>query len=169
MCGVVWNYTGLIEEAENVFKPIINEMKPDFQHVREMPYPALRAASVDGFYPTGLNWYWRADFINEISDHAVEQHQKFGEALPTPGSTMHLYPIDGAGLQRVGKNDTPWNFRDALWSQVIVGVDPDPANNEKITSWTKSYYDAIDPYSAGGAYVNFMMDEGEGQDKSNLR
>ena len=44
----------------------------------------------------------------------------------------------------------------------MVGVDPDPANNEKIISWTKSYYDALHPYSAGGAYVNFLMgDEGE--------
>ena len=43
----------------------------------------------------------------------------------------------------------------------MVGVDPDPANKEKIISWTKDYYDALHPYSAGGAYVNFMMDEGE--------
>jgi FAD/FMN-containing dehydrogenase len=42
-----------------------------------------------------------------------------------------------------------------------VGVDPDPANNDKTISWAKSYWDALHPYSAGGAYVNFMMDEGE--------
>ena len=75
-------------------------------------------------------------------------------------STMHLYPINGAA-SRVGKDDTAWNYRDATWAQVMVGVDPDPANNEKIISWTKSYYDALHPHSAGGAYVNFLMDEGE--------
>jgi hypothetical protein len=104
--------------------------------------------------------------VNELSDDAIAQHVRFGEALPTMHSTMHMYPIDGAA-SRVGKNDTAWNYRDAKWAQVMVGVDPDPANKEKIISWTKSYYDALHPYSAGGAYVNFLMgDEGEGRVKA---
>ena len=44
-------------------------------------------------------------------------------------STMHLYPINGAA-QRVGKDDTAWSYRDATWAEVIVGVDPDPANKD---------------------------------------
>ena len=75
-------------------------------------------------------------------------------------STMHLYPVNGAA-QRVGKNDTAYSFREALFAEVIVGVDPDPANADKITEWCKDYWDALHPYSAGGAYVNFMMDEGQ--------
>ncbi len=114
----------------------------------------------DTLYPPGLQWYWRADFVNEINDEAIAQHIHFGNALPSMHSTMHLYPINGAA-SRVGKDDTAWNYRDATWAQVMVGVDPDPANNEKIISWTKSYYDALHPHSAGGAYVNFLMDEGE--------
>ena len=41
------------------------------------------------------------------------------------------------------------------------GVDPDPANRKSITDWCIGYWDAVHPYSAGGAYVNFMMDEGQ--------
>jgi FAD/FMN-containing dehydrogenase len=78
---------------------------------------------------------------------------------------MHLYPINGAAA-RVGKNETAWNYRGANWAQVMCGVDPDPANKEKIVSWTKNYYDALHPHSAGGAYVNFMMDEGEDRVKA---
>ena len=117
----------------------------------------------DALYPPGLQWYWRADFVNELSDDAIAQHIRFGEGLPTMHSTMHMYPIDGAA-SRVGKRDTAWNYRDAQWAQVMVGVDPDPANKEKIISWTKSYYDAVHPYSAGGAYVNFLMDD-EGEER----
>ena len=163
MCGVIWNYLGPHEKAEEVFKPI-RDLKPDFDNVGPMPHPILNAM-LDVFYPTGLQWYWRADFIKEIPDEAVAEHVKFGEALPTPHSTMHMYPINGAA-HRVGKNDTPWAYRDANWAQVMVGVDPDPANKEKITKWTKDYYDAIHPYSAGGAYINFMMDEGEDRVKA---
>jgi len=163
MCGVIWNYTGPIEKAEDVFKPV-HDLKPDFENVGPMPHPALNSM-FDVFYPTGLQWYWRADFIKEIPDEAVAEHVKFGEALPTAHSTMHMYPINGAA-QRVGKNDTPWVYRDANWAQVMVGVDPDPANKEKITKWTKDYYDAIHPFSAGGAYINFMMDEGQDRVKA---
>jgi FAD/FMN-containing dehydrogenase len=115
----------------------------------------------DALYPPGLQWYWKADFVNKLSDEAIAQDIIFGEKLPTMHSTMHMYPINGAAA-RVGRTDTAWNYRDAIWAKVMVGVDPDPANNEKTIAWARSYYDALHPYSAGGAYVNFMMaDEGE--------
>jgi len=163
MCGIIWNYTGDPEKFDELFKPVRN-LEPTFEFVGPMPFPALNSM-FDMYYPSGLQWYWRADFINDIPDEAVTEHVKFGEALPTPHSTMHLYPIFGKAHD-VGDNDTPWAYRDANWSQVIVGVDPDPANKEKITKWTKDYYDAIHPHSAGGAYVNFMMDEGQDRVKA---
>jgi FAD/FMN-containing dehydrogenase len=160
MCGIVWAYTGPQEKAEKTFEPIRAFKKPALDFVGPLPQPALQSM-FDALYPPGLQWYWRADFVNELSDDAIAKHIPFAEALPSMHSTMHMYPIDGAA-SRVGKTDTAWNYRDAKWAQVIVGVDPDPANKEKIVSWTKSYYDAVHPYSAGGAYVNFLMgDEGE--------
>ena len=80
-------------------------------------------------------------------------------------SQMHLYPINGAA-SRINNKDTSWNYRDATYAMVMVGVDPDPANNDKIISWTKEYWEALHPYSAGGAYVNFMMEEGEDRVKA---
>jgi FAD/FMN-containing dehydrogenase len=160
MCGVVWAYAGPQTKAEEIFKPIRAFKKPALDFVGPLPQPALQSM-FDALYPPGLQWYWRADFVNELSDEAIARHIPFGKALPSMHSTLHLYPINGAA-SRVGKNATAWNYRDATWAQVMVGVDPDPTNNEKIISWTKSYYDALHPYSAGGAYVNFLMgDEGE--------
>jgi FAD/FMN-containing dehydrogenase len=78
---------------------------------------------------------------------------------------MHLYAIDGAA-HRVPSNATAWEFRNANWAEVIVGVDPDPANRDRIVDWTRKYWEALHPYSAGGAYVNFIMDEGEDQVKA---
>jgi len=69
----------------------------------------------------------------------------------------------------VGKNDTAYNFREALFAEVIVGVDPDPANAPKITKWCKDYWDALHPFSAGGAYVNFMMEEGQDRVQATYR
>jgi FAD/FMN-containing dehydrogenase len=159
MCGIVWACTAPQSKAEEMFKPIRAFKKPALDFVGPLPQPALQSM-FDGLYPPGLQWYWRADFVNELSDKAIAEHFRFAQALPTMHSTMHLYPINGAA-SRVGKNETAWSYRDANWAQVMVGVDPDPANKEKITKWTKDYFDALHPYSAGGAYVNFMMEEGE--------
>ncbi|HET9276591.1 MAG TPA: BBE domain-containing protein, partial [Flavitalea sp.] len=114
----------------------------------------------DAVYPPGMQWYWKADFVNDLSDKAVELHIKHGMEMPTMHSTMHLYPIDGAA-SRIDKKDTAWNFRDATWAEVIVGVDPDSSNKDVLTSWAKEYWNELHPFSAGGAYINFMMDEGE--------
>lgn len=157
-CAVVWCYLGDPEHAEEAFAPV-REMEPAFDGLGEAPYPALNSA-FDGLYPKGLQWYWRGDFFREVADGAVDAHVEFTEQLPTMHSSMHLYPIDGA-VNRVPKDATAWAYRDVTYSQVIVGVDPDPANAEKIRRWTVDYWDATHPYSAGGAYVNFMMDEGQ--------
>ncbi len=159
MCGVVWCYCGAPDRAEEVFRPIREFGRPALYGVQPMPYPVLQSA-FDALYPPGLQWYWRADFVNELSDEAIARHATYGSQLPTLHSTMHLYPIDGA-VHRVRRNDTAFSYREARWAQVMVGVDPDAANAERIKDWTVRYWEALHPYSAGGAYVNFMMDEGQ--------
>jgi len=159
MCGVVWCYSGPLKKAEQVFKPIRAFKKPALDLAGPIPHPALQSM-FDPLFPPGLQWYWKADFFRELGDEAIALNVKHGALMPTMLSTMHLYPIDGAA-SRVKNNATPWAYRDAKFAQVIVGVDPDPAKKDTISSWAKDYWSAVHPYSAGGAYVNFMMDEGE--------
>ncbi len=159
VAGIVWCYTGSAEDAEAAMAPMLAVGTPLMHGVGEVPFPAFQGA-FDPLYPTGHQWYWRADFVRELSDEAVAEHVKWGNRLPTGQSTMHLYPIDGA-VHDVGASDTPFAYRDVTWAEVIVGVDPDPANAGEIRDWTVAYWDATHPHSAGGAYVNFMMDEGQ--------
>ena len=166
MCGIVWCYAGDVARAEATFASV-RALQPTFEHVGPVPYPMLQRA-FDGLYPPGLQWYWRADFVNELSDNAVDLHVQHGSQLPTLHSSMHLYPIDGA-VHRVGRAETPFSYRDARWAEVIIGVDPDPAQNQRIRSWCKRYWEALHPYSAGGAYVNFMMDEGQERVRASYR
>ena len=159
MCGVVWCYTGPQEKAEEVFAPIRDFGPPALHGIHDMPFPALQSA-FDGLYPPGHQWYWRADFVKELSDEAIATHVGHARTLPTMQCTMHLYPLDGAA-HRVGQQDTAWSYRDATWGEVIVGVDPDPANADTIKDWCVNYWEAVHPHSMGGAYVNMMMDEGQ--------
>ena len=165
-CGIVWCYVGDLDKAEEAFKPIL-AMNPLFAHVGVMPYPSVQTL-FDGLFPPGLQWYWRADFFNELAPEATAKHLEFGSKIPTPLSQMHLYPISGAAT-RVAKDATPWAYRDAKYAGVIVGVDPDPANADKITRWCKDYWEALHPYSSGGAYLNFIMNEGQDRIKASYK
>jgi FAD/FMN-containing dehydrogenase len=159
MCAVVWCYTGPLEKAEETFKPIRAFRQPAIDFTGPIPFPALQSM-FDALYPAGLQWYWRSDFFSHYDDKTIDLHVKYGKQLPTPFSTMHIYPINGAA-GRVGKQATAWNNRDANFAQVIVGIDPDPANNPRMIQWAKDYWLALHPYAAGGGYVNMIMDEGQ--------
>jgi FAD binding domain/Berberine and berberine like len=156
VCGVVWCYVGSEEDAA-----------PLLHGPSAVPHAGLQGA-FDGVYPAGQQWYWRADFVNELSDEAIAAHAKYGAEMPTWQSTMHLYPIDGAAHD-VDSSDTAWSYRGAKWASVFAGVDADPENVEIIREWTVDYFDALHPYSAGGAYVNMMMDEGQDRVRASYR
>jgi FAD/FMN-containing dehydrogenase len=155
VCGVVWTQAGeeesvSLREARAFGKPLLDGIAP-------LPMPAWNSA-FDGVYPAGDQWYWRGEFVKEISDAAVAHHVEHGRARPTWKSTMHLYPVDGAA-GRVAGDATAWAYRDAVWAQVIGGVDPDPANAAAIRDWAIGYSDAGKPYTLGTGYVNFQMQE----------
>ncbi len=166
-CGIVWCYTGAHDRAEEVLAPVKEFGSPLVVGLHEMPFTMLQQA-FDALYPAGLQWYWRADFFDVITDGAIDVHREFGHRLPTGHSTMHLYPIDGAAC-RVEEDATAFAYRGGGWAGVIVGVDPDPANAEAISQWTRDYWDHLHPHSAGGAYVNFMMEEGNDRVRASYR
>jgi hypothetical protein len=158
-CGIVWCINAPDDEAERLMEPMLKLADPLLHGVQRMPLPALNSA-FDELYGPGDQWYWRADFVREIPDEAIAQNQAWNERPPSWKSGSHIYPIDGAAHD-VAADETPWAFRDATWSQVIVGVDPDPASADSLRDWAVGYWDSLHPYSAGGGYVNFMMEEGQ--------
>jgi FAD/FMN-containing dehydrogenase len=158
VCAVVWCSTASVARTDELLAGM-RALAPIFDGVGEVPLPALNSA-FDRFYPKGDQWYWKADFFDELTDAAIAAHVEHGRRLPSGQSTMHLYPVNGAA-HRVGPDGTAWRYRGARYGQVIVGVDPDPASADALVEWARAYHDATHPYSAGGAYVNMMMhDEG---------
>jgi FAD/FMN-containing dehydrogenase len=161
MCGIVWCHTGTEAEAVAALQPA-RDLAPALDLVGPLPHPGLQSM-FDPLYPAGLQWYWKADFVKELPDAAIDLHIEHGSNVPTLFSAMHLYPIDGAA-HAVGADKTAWANRDAQWAQVMVAVDSAPDNMERHIAWARGYWDALHPYSTGGAYVNFMMDD-EGQER----
>jgi FAD/FMN-containing dehydrogenase len=158
-CGIVWCYSGPHDRADEVLGPVRGFGTPLLIGVQPMPFTVLQSA-FDGLLPSGLQWYWKADVFEEITDEAIAVHREFGGSIPTPLSTMHLYPISGAAA-RVAEGATAFAFRGGGWNGVIGGIDPDPAKLPEMTDWARRYWEALHPSSVGGGYVNMMMDEGE--------
>ena len=168
MCGIVWCCTGPADEAQRLLAEAVQEPAPPALHgAHELPYPALQTA-FDALLPSGQQWYWKGDFVAELSDAAIARHLEFAETMPTWRSTMHLYPIDGSA-HRVGADETAFSYRDATWSMVMAGIDPDPARAGELRDWATGYWQAVHPHSMGGAYVNFMMEEGEERVRATYR
>lgn len=161
-CSVVWCFTGDAARAGETLERFRNFKAPAADFVGPMPMPALNAM-FDALYPPGLQWYWKGDFFDGLGPETIALHVAHSEALPTMHSAMHLYPVDGAA-GRVAEVDTAWGHRRARFSEVIIGVDPDPAQMVRARSWARDYWAALHPFSRGAAYVNFMMgDEGDGR------
>jgi FAD/FMN-containing dehydrogenase len=167
MAGIVWCYAGDPSKADEVFAPIHAFGPPALDWIQPMPFPALQTM-FDPLYPAGLRWHWRTDFVTTIPDEAIAEHVRFASALPNWRSGMHLYPIDGAVHGRA-RGDTPFDYREARWAQVMVGVDDDASTSAATAEWTTNYWEALHPYSAGGAYVNMYMEEGQERVRSSYR
>jgi FAD/FMN-containing dehydrogenase len=163
VCGIVWCSTAGLAETDALLRPA-RELAPVLDGVAEVPLPVAQGA-FDPVFPPGLQWVWRSDFVKEIPDAAVAAHVEWGSRMPTWQSTMHLYPIDGAA-RRVAPNATAWGYRDANWVQVMAGIDADPGLVGTLRDWTVGYWQALHPFSMGGAYLNMMMEEGQPRAKA---
>jgi FAD/FMN-containing dehydrogenase len=164
-CALICCFSGPLDKAEEIVKPIRHDLpSPILDWMGPMPFPALQSL-FDPLLPKGMQWYWKGDFVKELSDEAIDIHLEWTAKAPSELSLTHLYPIDGA-VHRIAPDATAWSCRNATWSMVIAGIDPNPAKAKAITAWAKGYWEALHPYTLGGAYVNFMMEEGEDRIKA---
>jgi FAD/FMN-containing dehydrogenase len=157
-CVIVACWTGPLERAETAVRPIRAAGTVALDLMGPTPYPALTGL-FDALFPPGLHHYWKADFVRELSDEAIAIHAEHGARVPSDRSLMQIFPLDGA-VHEISADATAFSYRDVRFAHVISGVDADPAAMPARTTWVRDYWAALHPHAAGGAYVNFMMEEG---------
>ena len=160
-------WAGPIEEGPANVQPLLDVAPVVAQHLGKMPYPALNSA-FDALVPAGMQHYWKANFVTELTDEAIQAHLEHGPKVPVVNSTVHIYPIDGA-VQRVASDATAFAYRDANFAPVIAGMWPDPAENDANVKWVRDYYEATAPLSEDGGYINFMAADDQDRIKANYR
>ena len=160
-------WAGPVDQGEAALAPIREAAPVVAEHVGPMPYPALNSA-FDALVPAGLQHYWKANFVKELTDEAIAAHLEHGPKVPAVNSTVHIYPINGAA-HRVAPDETAFAYRDANFATVIAGMWPDPADNEANTAWVRGFYDATAPLSEEGGYINFMADDDQERIRTNYK
>ena len=163
---VVSCWTGDHHTGARVLQGFRDVAQPTAEHVGPMPYPALNAL-FDGLLPRGLQHYWKAVFVSDLTDEAIAAHLEHGPRVPVVTSTMHLYPINGA-CHDVAPGATAFGHRDATYACVIAGMWPNPADNQAYTQWVRDYYAALAPHSDPGGYVNFASADDQERVRDNF-
>jgi FAD/FMN-containing dehydrogenase len=154
-CALVGAFNGPTAEGKKLLGSLLEKLPaPLFDWTQEMPFPAINSL-FDPFFPKGLQWYWKGDYVMQLTDEAIDVHIANATKAPTPFCLVHLYPIDGA-VRRVPKDATPWPARDASFSLVIAGVSPDPKDADALRKWGRAYWKAIHPFNMEGGYINFL-------------
>ena len=153
---MIWCYVGPVEEGQQHLQAL-RDQGPALDIVQPMPYLVVQRLIEPG-NPPGNQQYWKAGFIQELTDDAIDHWVSHATDVVSPFTASIMLPLGGA-IERVGEDDTPLGFRDAGWNYHILSQWPDPAEEERQVAWTREFAEAMGPSSLDGVFLNFMADE----------
>lgn len=160
---VVGCWTGPHDEGARQWQQFLDVAPVAGSFVGPLPYPALNTL-FDPLLPKGLQAYWKAAFLPELTDDVITVARKFAAGIPSVETANHFYPINGA-VQRVRQDETAFPYRDVNFAVAIAGMWQDPADNQANTAWVRDYSAALQPHGVGAGYVNFL----DADDQPNVR
>ncbi|MBX3071230.1 MAG: FAD-binding oxidoreductase [Thermomicrobiales bacterium] len=166
LAKIVLCHNGPEQEANRVIAPFL-AMEPVLNLVGPMPYDTWNSL-FDGLFPAGRQDYWKADYSHDLSDDQIAVHLEHGPRMPNPSCAMHIYSVNGA-VQDVGPDETAYSYRDVTFAHVILVTEDDPAKMPGHIDFVRSYWNGLHRDSAGGAYVNFLMEEGSDRVQATYR
>jgi hypothetical protein len=153
-------YSGPSEKGERVLKPLRTIGSPLMDQVNSMPYTSAQKL-IDGFYPPGLQNYWKSSFLKKISDDAIDTMVAHCAERPTPTCHGLIEHQLGGAVSRIGRDATAFNHRDVQYSFMSIGVCTTPAEVPSCVRWVREFWSAMQPYSTGSVYVNYLGQEAD--------
>jgi hypothetical protein len=154
-------YNGSVEDGESLLRPL-RECAPLLaDQVGLMPYIALQSI-VENFNPPGLRNYWKSNYLQDLSDGAIEVLVDHYRTVPTPHTHVVIEHLGGA-VSRVGADETAVDHREALYNFLIVGMWADAAMDAQVIGWVRELWGVLQPFSSGGLYVNYEAEHDMGR------
>ena len=157
--AIVACYIGPSEAGEKVARPLKDFGPPMADMIQPMPYVKVQSM-FDESFPPGRRNYWKSNMLRELSDDAIDALAGGFKQVTSPYSMVLIVQLGGA-VKRFGKDGTALNHRTSPYDLVIMPAWSDPAESEKHIRWADDLWRAMQPFSSGGVYVNYLGNEGE--------
>src|SRR3954447_6948303 len=163
MIGLILAYAGPIEEGERVLRPMREYGEPAMDMVGPVPYTALQQIIDPGNQP-GHNHYWKAEFLDELTDEAIDALMARGLDASSPLTATLLQPLGGAAA-RADAESTPLGRRDADYAYHALAQWEDD-DHERHIQWARDLHAAMAPHSAPGVFQTYTSDVGEDRSRA---
>lgn len=160
--GVAACYAGPVEEGERVLQPLKEFGSPVLDVIAPKPF-AVHQTMLDAGAPQGLYYYLKSEYLSGLSDEAIDVMADYGARIASPLTVVGFFQLGGAE-SRVDEDDTAYAHRDAAFAMVIQAAWQDPAQSDEHIGWTREFWTAMQPFSTGGVYVNFLSED-DGEDR----
>src|SRR5215207_1823336 len=159
LLGISVCYCGLLEQGERAIAPLRNHGKPIEEQFAAVPYLHIQSGG-DTVFPRGRRYYWKAQFLQEITDAAIDSFLEAYAAAPSPKALAVLQHVGGA-IARIPPTATAYGGRDALYDCFPISIWENPADDAANVQWARAMWTAMEPFSNGAVYANNLGEEGE--------
>lgn len=153
-------YAGSVDVGEEVLHPLRQFGPPAADIFQKMPYSAAQTMA-DFLWPKGFYNYWKLNFLDELSDDAIETILKFFAKAPSSHTVVVIEHAGDGAMNKISDDKTAFNYRDGRFNFLITSLWTDAADSDTNIRWTQDFYRAMEPFMARAAYLNYIGDEGE--------
>jgi hypothetical protein len=151
---VIGFHHGPTDEGEALFAPLRAFGPPVADMMQPMPYIAAQKL-LDGLNPPGNRIYWKSSILRDIDDDVLDTITHQAASMPSP-LTAALIEFYGGATNRVGTESTAYPLRNATYSVNAISSWTDPTRDAENIAWARSMWHAVQPFSPGSVYVNFL-------------
>lgn len=158
--GVAGCYCGSPARGEKVLAPLRAFGSPVGDLFGTIDYVQMQTM-FDAWFPRGRQSYWKANFIRGLSEDAIEVFGEYAATTPSPYSTAPWFEHLHGAVTRVGPTETAFAHREHPYNLLVLSSWEEPADAEENIAWTRACWDAMRPFMAAGAYVNYLEEEAD--------
>jgi len=155
--GIGGVYIGPLDEGERALRPLREFGPPGADIYQAMPYSAAQTMA-DFLWPRGLYSYWKSSFLKSLSDGAIDTILDFYAKTPSPRTVIVLEHDGDSAWSRVPEDATAFGHRNWPYNLVVTTMWSDASDTDANIRWTRDFWQAMQPFLADAAYVNYLGD-----------
>jgi hypothetical protein len=152
-------HCGPLEDGMRAVQPLRELGNPIADLTGPMPYVAMQGL-IDGMWGRGAHSYMKAGYVRELNDAAIGALASAHANASSPKSEIHVHHFGGA-VARVPAESAAYGERGAPFIVNALASAFSGEGFDRHVDWARGLHDALAPALTGGAYINFLSNEGQ--------